>query len=112
MQTYQSTQATAAGATTPNVLSGNVYENAPYDGQIRFSMTAEAAGESRVTIYVGSRIVVPESSVSRAARVPLIPDDVLATSPMRRGEKITIQHRNTGAGSNTLFYRIDLRPGR
>jgi hypothetical protein len=87
-----------------------VYENAPYDGYARFSITAEAAGESRVTIYIGSRIVVPESNVSRQARVPLLPDDILVTAPMRRGEKLVIQHRNTGAGTNTMFWRVDLRP--
>lgn len=110
MQTIQGTQSTAAGATTANVLAGNVYENAPYNGRARFSLTAEAAGESRVTIYIGSRIVVPESNISRQARVPLLPDDVLVVAPMVRGEKIVVQHRNTGAGANTLFWRVDLAP--
>lgn len=110
MNMDQSTQATTTGATTANVLSGRLYETAPYNGFVRFAITAEAAGESRVTIYIGNRIVMPEASVSRQARIPLIPDDILTTAPMRAGEKIVIQHRNTGAGTNTMFWRIDLRP--
>lgn len=110
MNVMQGTQATAAGATTANVLTGQLYEQAPYNGWARFSITGEAAGESRVTIFIGGRVVMPESSISRAARVPLIPDDVLTQAPMVRGDKIVVQHRNTGAGSNTIFWRVDIKP--
>lgn len=110
MNIDQSTQSTAAGGTTDNVLNGRQFANAPYDGWCRISCTAEAAGESRVTVSCGTRVVMPESSISRAARVPLLPDDVLVTFPMRRGEPIILKHRNTGAGANTLFWRQDLRP--
>lgn len=110
MNIDQSTQATAAGATTENVLSGRLYSVAPYDGWCQISCTAEAAGESRVTVYAGNRVVMPEASISRQARVPLLPDDILVRFPVRRGEPIVLKHRNTGAGSNTLFWRQDLRP--
>jgi hypothetical protein len=109
MYTMQGTQSTSAGATTQNVLSGQVYERSPRSGWCRFAITAEAAGESRVTIYIGGRVVMAESNVSRQARVPIIPDDVLCTAPVRQGEQITIAHRNTGAGSNTMFWRVDIR---
>lgn len=105
--TAQSTQATAAGATTANVLTGNPYAVAPFSGWVRISLTAEAAGESRVTIILGNRLVFPEGNVSRQARVPLLPDDILVTAPVMKGEQVVIQHRNTGAGSNTLFWRVD-----
>ena len=110
MNTMQGVQATVAGATTANVLTGQVFERAPYDGWARFAETAEAAGESRTTIYVGGRVVMQESTVSRAARVPIIPDDVIASAPMRKGDQLVISHRNTGAGTNSLFWRVDLRP--
>lgn len=110
MNLDQGTQATTAGATTDNVLNGRLFANAPYDGWCQLSITAEAAGESRVTITVGTRVVFPEANVSRAARVPLLPDDILVRFPMRRGEPIQVKHRNTGAGTNTLFWRQDLRP--
>jgi hypothetical protein len=110
MNLDQGTQATPAGATTENVLFGRLFQFAPYDGWCRISVTAEAAGESRITVYAGTRAVMQESSISRAARVPLLPDDVLVTFPVRRGEQIVVKHRNTGAGTNTLFWRQDLRP--
>lgn len=105
--TMQSTQSTAAASTTQNVCSGQPFERSPVNGVARFAITAEAAGESRVTIYVGGRVIMSESNVSRQARVPLIPDDVLTQAPIRAGEQIIIQHRNTGAGANTLFWRVD-----
>lgn len=105
--TMQGTQSTAAGATTQNVLTGQIFERAPITGVARFALTAEAAGESRITIYVGGRVVMSESPLSRQARVPLIPDDVLTSAPCRAGEQITLAHRNTGAGANTLFWRVD-----
>lgn len=105
--TMQSTQSTAAASTTLNVLSGQLYERSPITGMVRFSFTAEAAGESRVTIYVGGRVVMAESNVSRQARVPIIPDDTLSSHPIRMGEQIQISHRNTGAGANVLFWRVD-----
>jgi hypothetical protein len=105
--TMQGTQSTAAASTTQNVLTGQIFERAPVNGMARFAFTAEAAGESRVIIYVGGRVVMQESNVSRAAVVPLIPDHVLTSHPVRAGEQITISHRNTGAGANVLFWRVD-----
>ena len=108
----QSTQSTAAGATTDNVLTGRTFQFARFDGFCRISATAEAAGESRLTIMAGTQTILPESSISRAARVPLLPDDVLVTFPVRRGQLIIVKHRNTGAGANVLFWRQDFRPRR
>lgn len=105
--TAQSTQSTAAGATTANVLTGNPYAIAPFSGYARISLTGEAAGESRCTIILGARLVFPEGNISRQNRVPLLPDDVLITAPVVKGEQVVIQHRNTGAGANTLFWRVD-----
>lgn len=106
----QSTQATAAGLTTDNVMTGRMFQFAPYDGFARLSMCDAAAGEQRVTVICGLRTVIPESSFSRQNRVPLLPDDILCQFPMRRGEQIIVKVRNTGAGSNTCFWRLDVRP--
>jgi hypothetical protein len=110
MYTMQGVTATLTVATTANVLTGQTFERAPFDGWARFATTAEAAGESRQTIYIGGRVVMQESTVSRAARVPVIPDDVIATAPMRKGDQLVLSHRNTGAGTNSIFWRVDLRP--
>lgn len=110
MATLQSSTATTAAASTANVLSGTQLEFMPFTGRVRVALTAEAAGESRVTIAVGMTTVVPESSVSRQNRPPLIPDDVFTTFRARQGQRLIITHRNTGAGTNTLFWRIDVAP--
>lgn len=107
MRTIQGVQATGAGVTTPNALTGNPYAVAPFNARVRFYLTAEAAGESRVTIYLGPRLVTPESTVSRQARPPLVPDDFFTEARCRAGEQVVLQHRNTGAGSNNLFWRVD-----
>lgn len=112
MNILQGVQSTAAGATTSNVLSGQLYERAPYDGYADFFLTGDAAGEGRATIYIGGRVVMQESSVSRQARVPIVPDDAVASAPMRKGEQLLIAHRNTGAGANNLFWRVNMRPRR
>jgi hypothetical protein len=110
MPAIQGTQSTAAGATTANVLAGSLYEFAPWDAFVEFGVVAEAAGESRVTISTGQQVVLEESPVSRAARVPIYPDDYTVTDVVAAGERIVIKHRNTGAGANTLFWAIKLTP--
>jgi len=106
--TMQGTQQTAAGATTQNVATGQAYERAPFSGMCRVSLVGEAAGESRCSIFAGGRLVMQESPISRQNRFPVIPDDVVATFPIRQGDQITIPHRNTGAGANTIFWRVDM----
>lgn len=109
----QGTQSTAAGATTANVLTGQLFERMPFDGYARFSLTGEAAGESRATIFCGGRVIMQESPLSRQARIPVIPDDIVAGPiPVRRGEQLAVVVRNTGAGANVIFWRVDLAPAR
>jgi hypothetical protein len=110
MPAIQGTQSTAAGGTTANVLAGSLYEFAPWDAFVEFGVVAEAAGESRVTISTGQQVVLEESPVSRAARIPIYPDDYTVTDVVAAGERIVIKHRNTGAGANTLFWAIKLTP--
>lgn len=104
----QSVTSTAAGASTANVLTGQAYERAPFNGVLRIYCTAEAAGESRVTVIVGGRLIMQEAPISRQARPPLIPDDFLISAPVRRGDQIVLNHRNTGAGANSIFWRVEL----
>lgn len=110
MFTLQGTQSTAAGGQTNNVLNGSQIEFAPISGVARYYATAEAAGESRVTVFHGTMTVQQESTVSRQNRPPLVPDDFMCAAPVRRGQRIIIQHRNTGAGANTLFWRVNISP--
>jgi len=117
MNTMQGVQAMTsvgtAGGSVANLLTGQIYERAPYSGMARFAITGDAAGDLRVTIFVGGRAVMAESPVSRAAVMPVVPDHVIATAPMRAGEQITITGRNTAATTSiNFFWRVDLRPRR
>lgn len=104
----QGVTSTGAGLSTANVLTGQAYERAPFSGRLRFFVTGDASGEQRVTVIVGGRLIMQEASLSRQARPPLIPDDFLVEAPVRRGEQIVLNVRNTGAGSNNLFWRVQL----
>ena len=61
-----------------------------------------------MTVIIGGRMIMQESPVSRQARQPVIPDDFLVDGVARRGDQVVLQHRNTGAGSNNLFWRAEL----
>lgn len=104
----QGVTSTAAGASTANVLTGQAYERAPFSGGVRFYVTGDSSGEQRVTVIIGGRLIMQEAPLSRQARPPLIPDDFLIAAPVRRGEQIVLNVRNTGAGSNNLFWRVEL----
>ena len=110
MPALQGVQSTAGGLTTPNVLAGSLYEFAPYDAFVEFGLTAEAAGESRVTVSTGQQVVMEESPVSRLARIPVYPDDYTISDMVAMGERIIIKHRNTGVAANNLFWAIKIQP--
>jgi hypothetical protein len=112
MYTMQGVTAITTAGSNANVLTGQIYERAPFNGAARFLMAADAAGAARCTIYIGGRAVMQESPVSRVNTTPIAPDQVVATAPMRQGEQLTIATRDTGAAGYNLFWRVDLRPGR
>ena len=101
----------AAGAVNANLLTGSAYEFPDRNYWGRLALAAEAAGETRITVQVGAIVHLEESPVSRANRVPLLPDDILLDRfPCPRGKRIIVKARNTGAGANTVFFALDLTP--
>ena len=111
MPILQGNVSVAAGAVNPNVIAGSAFEFPDRNYYGRLAFTAEAAGESRLTVQVGSAVHMEESPVSRANRVPILPDDlVLARFPCPRGKRIILKVRNTGAGANVVFWNLELTP--
>ncbi|SRR5258705_1292382 len=101
----------AAGAVNANLIAGSAFELPDRHYWGRLALTAEAAGESRITVQVGSQVHLEESPVSRANRTPLLPDDILLEKfACPRGKRIVIKARNTGAGANNVFFTLDLTP--
>lgn len=100
-----------AGAVNANVIAGSAFEIPDRNYYGRLAFTADAAGESRLTVQIGQQVQMEESPVSRANRVPILPDDlVLARFPIPRGRRIVLKVRNTGAGANTVFWNLELTP--
>lgn len=110
MPTAQGATAVLTGAINANVLTGEPVQFAERPSRVRVLLTAEAAGESRAAFSIGSRQVLVESPVSRAARMPIAPDDQLIEDIAMPGEQLTLRLRNTGAGTNTVFWRVEVMP--
>lgn len=110
MPAVKGVTSTAAGQVTQNVLSGSVYEYAPFNAYVEFGLVDEATGEQRVTVLSGSDTICEEAPVSRQARVPVYPDDFDLTDMVRAGERIVIRVRNTGAAARNLFWTVRLTP--
>lgn len=101
----------AAGATDPNVISGSAYELPDKNYWGRLLMTADAAGATRVTVQVGSRIHMEEGSVSRGNRIPIFPDDLLLDKfPCPKGQRIVIKSRNPSGAAIDNFVNLTLTP--
>lgn len=98
------------GAVNANVLTGSIFEYAPFNAIAYYYLVGDAAGELRCTVTHGARTIMEESPVSRANRQPVVPDDFTMSGAVRAGERIVVKARNTGAGTNTLFWRCELKP--
>lgn len=111
MPTIQGVTNVAAGGVSANVIAGSIYEYAPFNALATYALVGNAAGEPRVTVTHGPRTIMEESPVSRQNRFPVLPDDIaIRNAVVRRGERIVVKYRNTGAGAVDLFWNIDLRP--
>lgn len=93
-----------------NVLTGSIYERPPFKARVRIFATGDAAGALRVKINCGTRTIMEESPISRANRSPLTPDDFLTEFVARPFEQIVIAARDTVAGPDNFFWRVELTP--
>jgi len=103
----------AAGAVNNNVLAGSAFEFVNELAIARFYVVGNAAGDPRVTIQAGSEVLMEESPVSRAARFPVIPDDLTAEDVVGgtgKPERLKLQIRNTGAGAVDTFWLVEVIP--
>jgi hypothetical protein len=110
MPTISGVTPIAAGASNPNVLSGSAYEFLQSPARVDFGLVGDAAGELRVTVQSGSDVLLEESPISRAARVPVWPDDFSLSDLALAGDRLKVQARNTGVASNNLFWTVRITP--
>src|SRR5882672_10931582 len=106
MQTDQGQTSVAAGASV-SLLAGKLLEFCPYDAYLTLAAQGDAAFAMRLTVQVGVRVIMEESQIGGLAAVPILPDSIIISrTPARRGERIILRARNTGAGANTVFWNL------
>jgi|SRR6266853_828782 len=95
---------TSIGATSvnDNVISGNQFEFAPFNGITELGLVASATG-IEVDVLVGAEAFVTRMLPSIQNRFPVYPDDFTLRFGMLRGDRIVIRARNTTGGALTLF---------
>lgn len=101
----------AANATNDNVFSGKRFERAPFSGFLSLYTTGSAAGLQQ-ELNVGGRSVTPRDPVNTQNRIPVVPDDMIASGiEVYQGELIQLTVNNTTGGALVHNARILLEEG-
>lgn len=102
----------AAGATSGNVLLGQQYELAPFDGNVEF-LAFCSANLMTCSIFSGPDILLqPGAAVpfGAAEAAPVYPDHVLAEDEVAEGDRLSFVFVNGNAGANIVNWRVMLSP--
>jgi hypothetical protein len=100
-------QSVGANATIQNVLAGKIGEFLSMPGTVSLYATASAVGLN-VSLLVGGQALVDDQEVNAQNRMPLIPDDHLASVNGLQGDRVVVRLRNTTAGAITAFTRTEV----
>lgn len=95
MPLIQGSTSVPAAGTVANVLAGSAYEYLPRNAIVEIGLVDEAAGDLRCTVQSGSDVLMEESPVSMADRMPIYPDDFPLEDTARGGERLVVRARNT-----------------
>lgn len=104
----QGVTSVAAGGSNVNVLSGSAFEFIKRPSRVAFYIVGDAAGEMRATVQSGAEVLMEEAPISRAARVPVVPDDLTVQDVAMPGDRLKLALRNTGAGANNTFWAVQI----
>lgn len=105
MSYIQSSTAILTTVVNDNVLAGNQFEFAPFNGAVECGIVASATG-FEVDVLVGNQTVVTRMLPSLANRFPIYPDDFTIRFGVLKGDRIVIRARNTSGGTLTLFFTL------
>lgn len=98
---------------TVNLLNnlGSIWEYSDRHYWGRLAVTGDAAQGCRLLVQAGQRTHLEESKFSAAARVPILPDDILLPKfPIPKGVRIVLKARNTTGGALVVFWQLYLVP--
>jgi hypothetical protein len=113
MLTVTDSVSVAANTTDQNVFqtNGNRVRTIPAEfGIVRITLyeTGSATG-LQSSFFNGNNNPIENSLVNVQNRVPVVPDDIVATDMFGRGgEQLQLQATNTTAGALTYFYRVEI----
>jgi len=97
---------------TPNVLTGQVYEFIPYDALIEIGIVQSATGLI-MSISCDTDVVVQDigqTNIPIKATPPVYPDDFMPGFACMGGSRIFLAVRNPTAGTLTGFYSVRITP--
>jgi hypothetical protein len=94
-----------AGAVSPNVLAGQLYEFVPTGTLVTLSCTGSIYGV-RATL-IANIPVMNDQAISGQNRFPIIPDDIVFTGRVR-ASRLVLTFRNTAGSNATVFWRVDV----
>jgi hypothetical protein len=98
-----------ANATSANVLTGKSHEFVPFSSVVSLYATAEAIGLN-ASFLVGGVAIVDDQEVNAQNRMPITPDDYVAQTICRGGERLLLRFRNTSGGAIDAFSRVEINP--
>jgi hypothetical protein len=101
-----------------NLLTGQVFENIPYDAELEIALVSATAAAAPATgliaqVSCDSDIVlqdVNEPNLLIKATAPVYPDDFLITLVCVAGSRLFLQVRNNSVGDIVCFYQVRIRP--
>lgn len=101
-----------------NLLTGQIFENIPYDAQIEIallSLTAAAAPATGLIAQVacdGDIVLqdINESNLLIKATAPIYPDDYAISLVCTAGSRLFLQVRNNSIGTLECFYAVRIQP--
>jgi hypothetical protein len=100
----------AANGTNSNILTGELYERAPFDGLMNYFSTGSATG-LREQIFIAGQAVTGRKFVNIQNRMPVNPDDLqMQGIVVMKGDQIVVRVDNTTAGALTHRSRVDIEP--
>jgi hypothetical protein len=109
----------AAAVFIPNLLTGQIFENIPYNAQVDIGLTQAAVDGTPalgliVQVACDGDIVlqdVNEQNVQIKATAPIWPDDYTIQLACLAGSRLFLQARNNSAATtHILFYAVRISP--
>jgi hypothetical protein len=103
------TQSVPANSRTTNVLAGQQFEFLPAKSLVQVGATSSATGIN-ADFNIGGETLIVDALIPPTNRYPFPPDDIIATSSGRAGERLFLTFRNTTAGALTVQTKLEITP--